>query len=237
MGRISGRGAGRAGIRRRGRGWAPSPSLDLGHGRHRSVHLPVSGGEPCGAGGPVLWFGPPVTEGSAGSRKTPGQAWAGALCLQLLDILELDRPDGGNVLMGREIGRMREGRLGCWGGSPQPQASGPRSDFAELEPRFQQGGLVVDLGAREEHLRHGGDHHPRAVLFHDLVMGVRSCRHMSMVYSMRAPPPFLMPRDQNLVAPSGPFSLRICRSAAGVRVRPCLAWDRETLRAHPVRVL
>src|SRR5690606_21595503 len=41
----------------------------------------------------------------------------------------------------------------------------------EAEARFQQRGLVVDLGPEKEHLRHRRDHHPRAILFHDLVHG------------------------------------------------------------------
>jgi len=42
--------------------------------------------------------------------------------------------------------------------------------IAKLESGFQKRGFVIDLGSEQEHLRHGGDHDPRAILFDDLVI-------------------------------------------------------------------
>src|SRR6056297_300143 len=58
--------------------------------------------------------------------------------------------------------------------------------IVEHETGFQQRGLVVDLGAKKEHLRHRRDHHSRAVLFDHLVMGVDLGHVFHRVFHARA---------------------------------------------------
>jgi hypothetical protein len=84
----------------------------------------------------------------------------GAFGLELFDILELDR-----FAAAAGVGHV---------------------GIAELEAGLQQRHLVVDLGPEKEHLRHGRDHHPRAVLFDHLVIGIDLGHVVHGVFHARA---------------------------------------------------